>query len=178
MSKIDNWELIDKTVTQVKLRKLNFVVFKINEQKNGYVELVAMARNLPKSNNKVDDDNNDKILVVSKYIDNQTSARHVPSKEILIKRFDEMIEYINPKDCCYIVYDFGFFNSDDAFRSVVCLIIYIPDDHEVTTDKFVYSSNSLFLKDKLQLGKQIVVNCIENLNFDYVEEACANFSKF
>lgn len=172
MSKIDNWESINKTVEQVKLRKYNFVVFKINEQKNGYVELVAMAKNPLKAPSQ------SKTVVLSKYTDNETSARHVPSKEILMKRFDELIGYINPKECCYVVYDFGFYNNDDAFRSVVCLINYIPDDHEITTDKFVYSSNSLFLKDKLQLGKQIVVNCIENLTFDFLAESCANFSKF
>ncbi|KAM0686984.1 hypothetical protein COBT_001781 [Conglomerata obtusa] len=173
MVTIENFNRISTLVHNIKVRKYVFTIFKLNESKTAYVEGLTMGRNIKGRQHETTEK-----FAHSRYEELSSSARDVPCEELLHQHFKEMLEHVDLTTCCYLVYDFGFYNANKAYRSVVCLIIYIPDDSNDTTNKFVYSSNSLTLKEQLGIGKHVVVNCRENLNYDFIMETCANFAKF
>ena len=105
------------------------------------------------------------------------SAREIPSINELKNNFNECIKNIDKKKCCYLAYDLGFYTQNNQYRTILCLISYIPDICEETGEKFSYSSNSLSLVNELGLLKLITVNSFDELNYDTIVDSCVRYKK-
>jgi hypothetical protein len=120
-----------------------------------------------------------KYKVITNMKRNNPPSIRKPLDETALKdEFNVFIKKIDPKSCCFIVYDFEFYTkSDGAFRSVLCLFSYIPDDSCAPNEKFVYSSNSISLRDALSIGKYIPVNNYSDITYEKVVECCTPLGK-
>lgn len=173
MSGSQNIQFINHCVNKIKTRKLLFTKFNLSTSKtNEYTNIMSLKRNVAGDVSDCGD------YITSKVIEKAESLRDVIDLKVLKEHFEEFLEIMKDSGCCYVIYDFGFYNSDGAFRNTICLISFVPDN-EPTKEKFTYSSNSLTLKGMLEgVGKLITVNAHSQLTFSAIENACQAYSKF
>lgn len=166
-------KFVNQCVNKIKTRKFIFTKFNLSPANiNEYTNIISLKRNVS------GELNNCGQYLTSKVVEKSESLREKVDVKTLREHFNEFLKMMEGSGCCYVVYDFGFYNSDGAFRNTLCLISYVPDD-EPMKEKFTYSSNSLALKGLLEgVGKLITVNSRSQLDFDTIEDACQSYSKF
>ncbi|EJW04036.1 hypothetical protein EDEG_01670 [Edhazardia aedis USNM 41457] len=175
----DSQELdkIRNNVNMVRYRKYICTVFGLESKaasEDRFVEFFSIKRNIIGKNVVAD---NEKVRV-SKIEEKSVNGREIPSVEFLKSQFEEIRNEISEDKCYYIVCDFGFYNDLNAYRTLLCLITYIPDDVADVSEKFTYSKESLLLQNLLNIGKPIVVNNWKSLEYENIASICSGFTKY
>ncbi|KAK1351125.1 putative cofilin/tropomyosin-type actin-binding protein [Hamiltosporidium tvaerminnensis] len=108
---------------------------------------------------------------------NSSASGDAMDEKEMRKIFDICKSKIKKNSCCYVIYDFGFYRNDRAFRNMVCLITYIPDDHCSANDRVIYSNSGLLLTSSLSISKQMTFNSFEEFTFNNLVERCSSHKK-
>ncbi|KAI5172423.1 cofilin [Nematocida sp. LUAm3] len=140
-------------IEKVRVKELLYLIFSFDQLESNL--LVKEAKDNPYKNDK-----------------------HIIKKEEeLIRRFEEFKETVKRTGCCYAIFDFETALEDGAPRSVLFLVVYIPDGIGVR-ERFLYSSNVQKIVDHIKVAvKQIQINRFEDLTYENLKQMCLSLKK-
>lgn len=109
---------------------------------------------------------------------NDTSAdpRATPALDVLQETFTSCRAQLDPHRPYFIAYDFGYYNAQGCFRSLVILISYIPED-VCFRQKIVFASNVAILQASFGVPLHVALHDISEFTYDHIKTECANLKR-
>lgn len=101
----------------------------------------------------------------------QSSARDKMLKNDIVENLYKLRSDISDGMGYFVIYDFGFYKSDESFRNILCLISIIPDTLKVNA-RVAFSTLSLQLPAMLNVEKHIPFNNTSDISFEDISRIC------
>lgn len=149
----DGFAAVEKEVNQIKSHKIQFVIFDF-----GNINPVEMR------------------VVASGGIDNSANLRITPNNDELHSVFNSCSSKLEKGKPYFVVYDFGYYNTQNSYRSMIVLVSLIPDDLGFR-DKIAFASNINMLQVRLGVALRIEALELCDFTYDKLLEVCSSIQR-
>lgn len=115
-------------------------------------------------------------VVYSDGMDTSDDLRFIPAEDELQKIFESCKARISPERSYFIVYDFGYYNEKNNYRSMMILVSYIPESVSLRS-KITMSSNTAVILSALQIPMHIEAHEIADFSYRRLKADCSSIQR-
>lgn len=150
---IQGFEEVEKETSKVKLHKTTYTIFHVSQ-----IDPVKIQ------------------VVFSGGIDTSQNVRSTPSEQEIHETFEECRSKLKETNCCFILYNFGYYNDKNNYREMIVLISFIPEEVNLRS-KIAMTSNTAVLQNSLQIPVHIEVHELEDFTFERFKSECSSIHR-
>lgn len=150
---IRGFDDVEKEVLRIKARKGTYTIFEVSQ-----IDPVALH------------------VVSSNGIDSSGDLRSIPAEEELQRMFETCKSKISSDKSYFIVYDFGYYNEKNNYRSMMVLVSYIPESVNLR-NKIAMSSNTAVLLSALQIPMHIEAHEMVDFSYRRLKADCSSIQR-
>lgn len=149
-----NFDIILDQVDRVRRKDLLYTVFRFQKDNSDMYEIKASIDH-----------------------PNRESKFTIRSEEEQERHFNAFKAQVSPSECSYALFDFETVLEDGSARSMLFLLIVVPDECAVK-EKFLYSAHTQHLVDSLRIAVTLVqINKFEDFSYAYLKQKCLALKK-
>lgn len=150
---IRGFDGVEEEVQKIKAHKGTYTIFEVSQ-----IDPVALH------------------VVYSDGIDNSGDLRSTPAEEELQKIFESCRSKVFPDRSYFIVYDFGYYNEKNNYRSMMILVSYIPESVNLR-NKIAMSSNTAAILSALQIPMHIEAHEMIEFSYQRLKADCSSIQR-